>query len=252
MAKWRVAYSLNTLLEEINARWPQRSKASDGSIGDAAHASRKSDHNPWLQIGGIGIVRARDFTANGIDADWLAEHLRTLGSLGDKRLVSEGYVIWNKQIAGAGSTAARWQWRKYSGSNSHTKHIHLSVTETSGSVGFDSIKSWGLDGSYALQPTNVSVFTLGDRGAGVTFIQTALNWLDIYRLPITGKGIGAQIAVTGIYNKQTATAVIEFQRWNNQFLRLLGHKPNIKEDGITGPATLKLMSDWTQIRFGKK
>lgn len=249
MTKWRVAYALNVLLTEVNTRWPKRSKVSDGSIGDAAHATRKSDHNPWLKVNGVGIVRARDFTADGIDANWLAEHLRLLGALGDKRLVSQGYVIWNRQIA---SRISGWKWRKYGGANGHTKHIHLSVTETAGAAGFDSVKSWGVDGSHALQPTEQSVFKIGSTGPAVEFIQSALNWLDIYRLPVTRKGIGAQIKVTGHYNKQTATAVEEFQRWNNEFLRYLKRKPNIEEDGITGPVTLKLMSDWTQVRFGKK
>ena len=42
---WRVARSLDVLLGQLNALAPERSKASDGSIGDAAHASRSSDHN---------------------------------------------------------------------------------------------------------------------------------------------------------------------------------------------------------------
>jgi hypothetical protein len=48
---WRVARSLEVLLGQFNAACPGRSKASDGSIGDAAHATRDSDHKPWYGPG---------------------------------------------------------------------------------------------------------------------------------------------------------------------------------------------------------
>ncbi len=74
---WRTAKSLDVLLDEINRAAPKRSKASDGSIGDAAHATRSSDHNPWVRWLGTGIVTARDFThdpAGGLDCNKLAAH----------------------------------------------------------------------------------------------------------------------------------------------------------------------------------
>lgn len=43
---WYLAPSLAQLRAEVNARWPKRSKASDGTIGDRAHSARTSDHNP--------------------------------------------------------------------------------------------------------------------------------------------------------------------------------------------------------------
>lgn len=110
---WRVARSLDVLLGQLNTRAPNRSKASDGSIGDAAHASRVSDHNPDAQ----GIVRARDFThdpAGGLDCHWLAAQLVASR---DARIK---YVIWDRRI---------WQgsWQPYNGADDHTHHLHLSV-----------------------------------------------------------------------------------------------------------------------------
>lgn len=129
---WRLAYCLGTLRNEIDAKWPNRSKVSDGSIGDPAHSSRDSDHNPSP----AGVVRAIDITVVGIDADWLTEHLRRLGEYGDQRLVDGGYIIFNGRIC---SDIGDWAWRTYQGSNPHTKHIHVSCTRT---AHFDSLAAW--------------------------------------------------------------------------------------------------------------
>lgn len=247
----RVATCLNVLRTEINTRWPNRDTRSDGALGDQAHAARKSDHNPNED----GVVRARDFDEDGMDAPGVVEHLRLLGALGDKRLYPTGYLIYEKKICGAGSTQARWNtWRKYTGTNPHDHHFHVSCTQTKGVGGYDSSASWGIAGGHALQPTEASVFDIGSKGHAVEFINAALNWLAPYR--ISDKGTkGGQIPVVDEYTRTTKTAVKEFQRFCNQFLRFVGkysEKTKIKEDGIVGPVTLKLMSDWTEVAFGKK
>jgi len=135
---WRVAEALETLRKQLNEAFPKRSKASDGGIGDAKHASRSSDHNPYLVNKGVGVVSARDFTHDpktGIDCQWLAD---TLVKNKDPRIK---YIIWNKQICS--SQTSPWKWRPYKGVNGHTKHLHLSV------IGepklYDSTKPWKLD-----------------------------------------------------------------------------------------------------------
>ena len=40
----RIAKALATLREQVNSKWPNRSKVNDGWLGDAAHQARKSDH----------------------------------------------------------------------------------------------------------------------------------------------------------------------------------------------------------------
>lgn len=145
-ATWRVAKSLLKLREQINAMAPRRGKASDGTIGDPRHQTRASDHNPWIRQGGVGVVTGMDIThdpGNGCSAELLAEAIR--GST-DGRVK---YIIWNRRIANhaaKGGTPA-WGWRRYTGQNGHTHHIHISVKSDSGS--YDSANAWQLDAAIA-------------------------------------------------------------------------------------------------------
>lgn len=135
---WRTAYSLDALLDEINASAPGRSKAADGSIGDTAHSSRASDHNP----NPAGVVRARDFThdpTGGFDAHTFAEAVRLLGIAGHPALGPGAYVISRGRIA---SATYGWAWRTYSGSNPHDHHTHVSVATAA--AGYDSTAHWGV------------------------------------------------------------------------------------------------------------
>jgi hypothetical protein len=116
MASWRLARSLEKLREQINAAAPNRAKGSDGTIGDAAHSSRPSDHNPVK-----GVVHAIDIThdpRSGVDGNAIAEALKTGG---DRRIK---YLIWNRRIW---NPTVSPEWRPYSGANPHNKHIHISV-----------------------------------------------------------------------------------------------------------------------------
>lgn len=141
---WRTARSIDVLGDEIDAAYPGRSKASDGTIGDAAHATRDSDHNPFIIVNGVGVVRARDIThdpAHGCDADVLADRVAGLIALGAHPALRHGaYVIRNSRIF---SFDRRGEgWRPYGGSNPHTKHVHVSVSLDP--AGFDSTAPWGI------------------------------------------------------------------------------------------------------------
>ncbi|ASN72803.1 hypothetical protein 7S6_4 [uncultured Caudovirales phage] len=126
---WRTAIALDEYRAAINARFPNRSKASDGTIGDVAHAGQGqgSDHNPWVVRNGIGVVRAFDLThdpRNGVDCEKLSDYLFDMGKAGDPRLRNGGYLIFNNWI-----TNADWgAWRRYNGSNPHTSHMHVSFS----------------------------------------------------------------------------------------------------------------------------
>ena len=107
---WREAKSLLKLLEQINQKWPNRSKLSDGQLGDTSHSQRISDHNPNAD----GVVCALDVTNDpnhGLISRQLAEEL--INSR-DNRIK---YIISNRQIASGVSGPAPWKWRQYNGLN---------------------------------------------------------------------------------------------------------------------------------------
>lgn len=114
--------SLEILRKQIDARWPNRDKSSDGWIGDSGHQARKSEHNPDAD----GSVDARDFThdpAHGFDAHAFADFMRTQR---DRRIRN---IISNRRILAGEEGPSPWVWRTYSGTNPHTAHIHVDVLD---------------------------------------------------------------------------------------------------------------------------
>lgn len=121
---WRLVPAAVTLREQIDARFPKRDKASDGSIGDPAHASRVSDHNPdddgWVHaidvdedLGEPGAMRA------------LADELVQLARDGRDggRLKN---LVYEDQVASGTYPATFWQWRGQG--YEHFHHLHISFT----------------------------------------------------------------------------------------------------------------------------
>lgn len=128
MANYYLAPSLVRLRDELNFTHRDRDKSSDGWIGDASHAARKSGHNPDWSAG--GVVRATDTDKDGIlTADLL--HI----ALHDERTE---YVIWNGFIY-LRSTGFRKQ--VYTGSNKHTGHMHIEIRK--GKKYEDDKRNWG-------------------------------------------------------------------------------------------------------------
>lgn len=210
---WRNCAASSALLAEVNGRWPRRDKASDGSIGDAAHASRSSDHNPWIKKAppaGMGIVRARDIDVGGVDMAWLMEHLRRLGEKGDPRLAGGGYLIFNGRI----TTPDFRGWKTYTGSNKHTKHGHVSFTRDP--AGFDLAASWGITGVAAPAPPVGARAEIrrGSTGPDVEAIQRLLG--------VVGPGGPGW----GMFGPQTEAAVRRFQA-----------SKGLIDDGVVGPRT---------------
>jgi len=200
MVAWKVAESLERLLAQLNALAPHRSKASDGSIGDAAHASRDSDHNPWLVLNDQPLVTARDFThdpASGLDCATLANDLWWNK---DERIK---YVIWNRRIMSGAGGPSPWLWRNYNGTNPHTKHLHLSVVAD---ARCRSARAWILDGatSSVSGPAGLPQLEEGDSGPAVLHLQ---RFLKRYAPSYAG-----QLVADGEYGPHTIAAVSEYQK----------------------------------------
>lgn len=176
-----LAKSLLKLYEQVNAMAPLRDTSWDGSIGDSAHAARKSDHNL-----SNGIVHAIDLTtdaAHGADMQQIADQI--IASR-DSRVK---YLIHNKRISNP--TIESWKWRPYSGSNDHTHHLHVSVND----VGADDDADWNV--SKTTGGTIVQTFPLLKLGSQGTYVRELQALLGT--------------PIDGVFGNATLVAVKAFQ-----------------------------------------
>lgn len=121
--KWALAPCLALLRTQLNSKYPLRDKSSDGSIADAFHiANGKSDHIPNSQ----GIVTAIDITNDPVSEchmALIAEHIRTSRDSRVKYLIFNYFMLRSYDKPGI----LAWTWSKYTGANSHSHHLHISV-----------------------------------------------------------------------------------------------------------------------------
>lgn len=125
---WYLAPSLSVLRTEVNTRWPKRDKASDGTIGDEAHQSTKSDHNPNSRES----VDAWDMDKDGVDVDEVIAAFQ--------RHPSAHYWIWNREIADKDNG---WKRVAYTGENTHTQHVHFSIRQDAKAE--QDLTPWGVE-----------------------------------------------------------------------------------------------------------
>jgi len=103
------------VLRQATALQPARKRISDGLLPSAAHikASPDSDHNT-----GYGVDLTHD-PLHGIDCADIFQRLKS--DVRVKYLIFNG-KIWSKERAKEGD-------RKYTGSNKHPHHIHISIND---------------------------------------------------------------------------------------------------------------------------
>ena len=140
-ANWREARSLEVLLAEADAANSKRDRRSDGALGDARHRAlgKSTDHNPWVIVAGVGVVRARDFDADGLDLAGAFERMR-VAAYKDPRhpLRGGGYLIHAGRITAPDFS----EWREYKGENPHIPYGHVSVSTDR--ARFDSDRPWNV------------------------------------------------------------------------------------------------------------
>lgn len=138
---WRLAPSLVTLIKEVDARYPGRTKTYDGSIGDQAHAARSSEHNPDRDSDPMpnGLVSALDITK---DSAAMAKVILD-NTIRDPRVwyvIHDGYIY---------SRTHGWAKRSYDG-NPHTHHVHVSLVQSSAAA--SSTATWSIKTPAAVKP----------------------------------------------------------------------------------------------------
>lgn len=180
MASPYLAPSLARARTSINTRWPNRDKESDGWIGDAAHQSRTSDHNPDPPS---MVVRALDVDKDGV-------HIPTV--LAAFLLHPEvRYVIHNGRIY---HVDRRMKPVKYTGANQHTRHVHCSIKHTKAAEA--SKVEWLPISAAFVWP----VLKQGSKGVPVKQLQAYLN------------GHGHSLELDSDFGPATDSAVRAFQR----------------------------------------
>jgi hypothetical protein len=170
---WRVAKSLLKLRDQWQAAHP--GAANPGFIGDADHASRESDHNPWVDdpASSLNVVTAGDFyhqPALGADAYALADRLKAAKDPRVKYVISRRR-IWSLARDSEG-------WRPYNGSNPHTGHTHVSVSSTKSR--YDDTRPWNIGATQPDEEDEMTPAQMAELKRYVDQRQQAYSfWLDM-------------------------------------------------------------------------
>jgi hypothetical protein len=136
VSAWALVGCLVRLRSDFNDLAPNRDRASDGSIGDTAHAAGgSSDHLPdedFAALRGKDADSTNEVHAIDVDVDLrragvtmekVVQHL--LDRCRDGRETRLRYIIFNRRIW---SASTGWRQEAYTGANPHDHHAHFSAS----------------------------------------------------------------------------------------------------------------------------
>lgn len=207
---WHLAPSLKQLFAEVNAKWPNRKKDWDGTIGDARHSARASDHNPNSR----GSVNAIDVTRAGIDTGTLIATA--------KKHPSVRYIIFNRKIMNR--DIGNWAARPYHGANPHDHHVHISIYQSQAAE--NRTQSWGL--------ANAKTTTGASGGSSSTY--KPVKYGQPLKLYTFGSPVREWQAKALGYSNPDGY----FGPGTEKDTKALQARFGVKPDGVVGPATWPL------------
>lgn len=246
---WVLVPPLEEGRAQVNERFPNRDKSSEGTIGDTTHAKSPSSHNPdktgkpeFADGDAKDEVRAWDCDkdlrdTHGVTMEQLVQHWVVLARAGK--------MPWLRYLIFAGRIWHRknnFETRTYTGSNKHNDHAHVNAEFNQSSDEMHNtdwqVRNFGLSG---VPTTPVSLpagheLKVGAKGEEVKKVQTFfVHTFPSYRNNVAIKR-GQMLGVDGEFGEQTESWVKEFQR-----------RTGLSRDGRIGPNTFAQMK-----RFGYK
>jgi len=206
---WIVVPCLLEGRDQMNHRFPNRDHGADGTIGDTAHQSHASSHNPditgdpeYRDHDSLDEVRAIDFDkdlrdVHGVTMEQVVQRWITKARAGQMPFVR--YFIYNKRIW---HRRDNFTTRAYTGSDQHESHVHVT---TDFNQEADTVRNtnWHLNDLGVPGETPVSEDHLvvdGKLGP-----KTIAKWQKVMGTPVDGKiSIPSQL-VTAVQKRLQST-----------------------------------------------
>lgn len=150
MARKYLSPSLDRLFNEIDTRWPNRDRRTDGWFTDKRESV---GHNR----GARGLVHAIDVDDDGIDENFIMRNIYKGGDV-------LRYWIWQRKIY---HVRDDWKPKPYYGPSPHTDHMHIEINQT---VKAEQYKGhWGIasgDSGFGPAPGDGGFGSIGDAITG--------------------------------------------------------------------------------------